>query len=306
LSAKNWVKFIFLGLMWGSSFLWIKLALREVNPFMLVFFRVLFASIGLGVYFLFLRRKLNLRWWWVYAFIGFFNVAFPFVLISWAETHISSGLASILNSTVPLFTMALASIFYKQDKLTLPRGIALVVGFLGVLILSYTKLEGNSEYQTLGILAMLVAACSYGGSTVFARRVDHLVSPEEHSLGQMLFGLMFITPAMFITNSPVILPVIPTTWIALVWLGLIGSFIAAVLWFGMIYEIGPSRTSMVTYMFPLVGVLLGIIFLDEKLSWQVVVGGLLILAGIYIVNSKRVSQLLNPRAGELLPGSTNE
>ncbi len=306
MSAKNWVKFIFLGLMWGSSFLWIKLALREVNPFMLVFFRVLFASIGLGVYFLFIRRKLNLRWWWVYGFLGFFNVALPFVLISWAETHISSGLASILNSTVPLFTMVIASIFYKQDKLTLLRGIALVVGFLGVLILTYTKLEGNSEYQTLGILAMLVAACSYGGSTVFAHRVDQLGSPEDHSFGQMLFGLLFITPAMFITNSPVILPVIPTTWVALVWLGLIGSFIAAVLWFGMIYEIGPSRTSMVTYMFPLVGVLLGIIFLDEKISWQVVVGGLLILAGIYIVNSKRVSQLVKTRVSDTLPGSINE
>jgi len=306
LSAKNWFKFILIGLMWGSSFLWIKLALREVNPFMLVFFRVLFASTGLVVYFLFNRRKLNLKWWWVYAFIGFFNVALPFVLISWAETHISSGLASILNSTVPLFTMLLASIFYREDKLTIVHWIALMVGFLGVLVLSYSKLEGNSEYQTLGILAMLLAACSYGASTVFARRVDKFVSPEEHSMGQMLTGLLFITPAMLITNSPLILPVIPTTWIAVAWLGLIGSFIAPVLWFRMIYEIGPSRTSMVTYMFPLVGVLLGIIFLGEKLSWQVVVGGLLILAGIYIVNSKRVSNLLKPGVSRTLPGSIND
>lgn len=306
MSAKNWFKFILLGLMWGSSFLWIKLALREVNPFMLVFFRVLFASSGLGIYFLFMRRKLNLHWWWVYAFIGFFNVALPFVLISWAETHISSGLASILNSTVPLFTMLVASIFYREDKLTLVHWIALMVGFMGVLVLSYSKLEGNSEYQTLGIMAMLLAACSYGASTVFARRVDKFVSPEEHSMGQMLTGLLFITPAMLITNSPLVLPVLSTTWIAVAWLGLIGSFIAPVFWFRMIYEIGPSRTSMVTYMFPLVGVLLGIIFLGEKLSWQVVVGGLLILAGIYIVNSKRVSNLLKTRVSRTLPGSINE
>lgn len=306
MSAKNWFKFILLGLLWGSSFLWIKLALREVNPFMLVFFRVLFASAGLGIYFLFMKRKLNLHWWWVYAFIGFFNVALPFVLISWAETHISSGLASILNSTVPLFTMLVASIFYREDKLTLVHWIALMVGFLGVLVLSYSKLEGNSEYQTLGIMAMLLAACSYGASTVFARRVDKFVSPEGHSMGQMLTGLLFITPAMLITNSPLILPVLPTTWIAVAWLGLIGSFIAPVLWFRMIYEIGPSRTSMVTYMFPLVGVLLGIIFLGEQLSWQVIVGGLLILAGIYIVNSKRVSNLLKTRVSRTLPGSINE
>ena len=306
MSTKNWIKFILLGLIWGSSFLWIKLALREVDPFMLVFFRVLFASLGLSIYFIFLRRKLVLRWWWVYAIIGFFNVAFPFVLISWAETHISSGLAAILNSTVPLFTMLIASIFYQEDRLTLARGIGLVTGFFGVLILSYTKLDGNSEFQTLGIIAMLVAACAYGASAVFARRVDHFVTPEDHSLGQMLAGLIFITPAMFITNSPINLPVVSTTWIALVWLGLMGSFVAAVIWFGMIYEIGPSRTSMVTYMFPLVGVLLGIIFLDETMSWQLYVGGLLILAGIYMVNSKRFAQLGKPGAVKQQPGSLNE
>ena len=306
MSAKNWVKFILLGLMWGSSFLWIKIAVQEVNPFMLVFFRVLFASIGLSIYFIFLRRKLTLRWWWVYAFIGFFNVAFPFVLISWAETHISSGLASILNSTVPLFTMIIASFFYKEDRVTLARGIGLIVGFSGVLILSYTKLEGNSEYQTLGIIAMLVAACSYGASTVFARKADKYVTADEHSYGQMLAGLIFITPAMLITNSPVVLPVIPITWIALAWLGLIGSFVAAVIFFAMIYEIGPSRTSMVTYMFPLVGVLLGIIFLGETMTWQIYFGGLLILAGIYIVNSKRFSKLISAKTNKPLPGSLNE
>ncbi len=298
MSTKNWIKFIFLGLACGSAFMWIKIALREVDPFMLVFFRIFFAAIGLGVYFLFIRRRLNLHWWWVYAFIGFFNIAFPFTLISWAETHISSGMASILNSTVPIFTMIIASIFYKQDKLTLPRGIALVVGFIGVLILSYTKLEGNSEFQTLGIIAMLVASCSYAASAVFARRFDRFVSPEDHSIGQILAALVFMTPAMFITNSPLHLPKSPVTWTALVWLGLVVSFIAAIVWFRMIYDVGPSRASMMIYMFPLVGVLLGITFLGERLSWQVVAGGLLILAGIYFVNSKRVFQLVKPKVDD--------
>jgi drug/metabolite transporter (DMT)-like permease len=273
--------------------MWMKLALREVNPFMLVFFRVFFAGIGLSAYFLITRRKLNLRWWWVYLFIGFFNIAFPFVLISWAETHISSGLAAILNSTVPLFTMIIAAFFYREDKFTLQHGIALITCFLGVFVLSYTKLEGNSDFQFLGILAMLVAASSYSASTVFARRVDKYVSPEDHSMGQILAALVFITPMMFITNSPVILPKNPTTWLALACLGLIVSFVAALVWFRMIYEIGPSRASTMIYMFPLVGVILGITFLGEKVSWQVVVGGIFILAGIYIVNSKRISQLVN-------------
>jgi len=306
LSAKNWVKFILLGLLWGSSFLWIKIALREVNPFMLVFFRVLFASFGLGLYFAYHHFKFNLRAWWIFAIVGLFNVALPFALISWAETHISSGLASILNSTVPLFTMIIASFFYKADRFTLSRGIGVLVGFSGVLVLSYTRLEGNTEYQTLGIIAMLVAACAYGASTVFARRVDKIVTPQEHSLGQMLAGLIFITPAMLITNTPLNLPALPLTWTAFAWLGLLGSFIAPVIWFVMIYDIGPSRTSMVTYMFPLVGVLLGILFLKETMSWQVFVGGLLVLAGIYIVNSKRFAGLFAVKVKDPQTGSLHE
>lgn len=266
--------------------MWIKIALREVDPFMLVFFRVLFAGAGLGIYFLYTRRKFNLRWWWVYAFIGFFNVAFPFALISWAENYISSGLAAILNSTVPIFTMIIAAIFYREDKFTLTRGIALVIGFLGVLVLSYNKLDGNAENHTLGIVAMLVAACGYGASTVFARRVDQFVTPENHSFGQILAALVFITPAMLITNSPLELPRTAVTWLGFAWLGLVVSFIASVVWFRMIYDIGPSRASMMIYMFPLVGVLLGVIFLGEQVSWQIILGGLLILASIYLVNSK--------------------
>jgi drug/metabolite transporter (DMT)-like permease len=306
LSIKNWVKFIFLGLIWGSSFLWIKIALREVGPFTLVFFRVFFATLGLTVYFLVLRRKLALRWWWVYAFIGFFNVAFPFVLISWAETHISSGLASILNSTVPLFTMLIASIFIKEDRLTIERVIGLVVGFLGVMVLMRNKVATEGDYQTLGIIAMLVAAFCYGASSVFARRVDKYVTPEDHSMGQMAAGLIFITPAMLIADSPFALPAIPMTWVAVTWLGLIGSFVAAVIWFGLIYEIGPSRTSMVTYMFPLVGILLGVLILGEKIELHHYLGGLLILAGIYFVNSKRFSQLVAGLIRAPQPGSNHD
>lgn len=270
--------------------MWIKIALREVDPFMLVFFRVLFAAIGLCGYFLFTRRKFSLRYWWVYAFIGFFNVALPFTLISWAENFISSGLAAILNSTVPIFTMLIALVFYREDGFTLSRGIALAVGFLGVLILSYDKLDGNSDFNTLGILAMLAAACGYGASTVFARKADQFVSPEGHSLGQILAALVFMTPAMLVANSPLDLPVKPITWVAFFWLGIVVSFIASVVWFRMIYDIGPSRASMMIYMFPLVGVLLGIIFLDEEVTWQIVVGGSFILASIYLVNAKKISK----------------
>ena len=300
MSIKNWVRLIFLGLVAGSTFMMIKVALREINPFTIVFYRVLIAGIGLALFFIITRRKFNLRWWWVYAFIGFFNVALPFSLISWAENYISSGLASILNSTVPIFTTLFAAIFYKEDKFTLNNALALVLGFLGVLVLSYTKLEAVSQHRTLGIIALLVASCGYSASNVFARRVDKFVSPQEHSLGQVAAALLFITVAMFTTGSPVTLPLQQSTWIALLWMGIMVSFIAALQWFTLIYEIGPSRASMMIYMFPLVGVLLGIIFLGEKLHWQTVLGGLLILSGVYIVNAKQIPWRLKSETDNLL------
>ncbi len=306
MSIKNWVRFIFLGLVCGSTFMMIKVALREINPFAIVFYRVLIAGIGLALFFIITRRRFNLRWWWAYAFIGFFNVALPFSLISWAENYISSGLASILNSTVPIFTTLFAAIFYKEDKFTFNSALALVLGFVGVLVLSYTKLEAVSQHRTLGIIALLVASCGYSASNVFARRVDRFVSPQEHSLGQVAAALLFITVAMFATGSPVTIPLQQSTWIALLWMGIVVSFIAALQWFTLIYEIGPSRASMMIYMFPLVGVLLGIIFLGEKLHWQTVLGGLLILSGVYIVNAKQIPWRLKSKPDNLLVTHNNK
>ncbi|KAF0106337.1 MAG: hypothetical protein FD147_2528 [Chloroflexi bacterium] len=267
--------------------MWIKIALQEVGPFTLVFFRVLFATVGLIVYFLITKRKFDLRSLWIYAVIGFFNVALPFALISWSEKHISSGLASILNSTVPLFTMLIASFFVEEDRLTFKRILGLLIGFSGVVVLMSNRLGEETEKQGFGIIAMLIAACSYGASAVFARRTNHQVNPQDQSLGQYATGILFIAPAMLIWEAPFQLPVLGSTYLALVWLGLLGSFVAALLWFGMINEVGPSRTSMVTYVFPLVGVVLGLVVLKEPLDWRLYVGGALVLAGIIVVNSKR-------------------
>jgi drug/metabolite transporter (DMT)-like permease len=266
--------------------MWIKIALREVGPFTLVFFRVFFASCGLLFYFLITRRKFNAKNLGILAVIGFFNVAFPFALISWSEKSISSGLASILNSTVPLFTMLIASFFVVEDKLTPKRITGLLLGFVGVIVLMSNRVETGSDKQILGIIAMLVAACSYGASAVFARKTNHRVNPQDQSLGQMITGTLFITPAMLAFESPFQLPVNGGTYFALAWLGLLGSFVAALLWFGLINDVGPSRTSMVTYIFPLVGVVLGLIFLKETMDWHLYAGGLLILGGILIVNFK--------------------
>ena len=286
MSAKNWFKFIVLGLIWGSSFLWIKIALQEVDPFTLVMFRVGFAVLGLLVVFMIIRPKMRLKDLWVFAVLGFFNVAMPFVLISWSEQHISSGMAAILNSTVPLFTILVAPLFLKEEGFSLMRVLGLLIGFAGVIVLMSNRLNEGDSLGTIGILTMLIAACSYAGSGIFARKMSRGMRAESQSLGQMGMALVFITPVALSVNSPFHFPTIPLTYISLIWLGLMGSCISTLLWFSLLNSVGPTRTSMTTYMFPLVGVLLGLIFLGEKLDWRLLVGGILVIAAVVLVNSQ--------------------
>lgn len=294
MSVKNWLKFLFLGLIWGSSFLWIKIALREVGPFTLVAFRVFFAALGLLFFFLAARKGMKKEWIGRFLFVGFFNVAFPFVLISTAERSITSGMAAILNSTVPLFTILVAPIFLTEERFTLQRVAGLLLGFGGVIVLMSDRLGGGSDSTLAGIAAMLIAALSYAVSGVYARKRSAGIPVEAASFGQMAGALCFILPATLIVDAPFKFPSLPITYLALLWLGLLGSCIATLLWYSLLHTVGPTRTSMTTYMFPLVGVLLGAIFLQEKMDWHVLAGGALILLAIFIVNSRQIRVKSDP------------
>ena len=288
MSVKSWVKFFALGLVWGSSFFWIKIGLQEVGPVTVVFFRIFFALLGLSAFYLLKRRSFPFRKAWrLYLFLGIFNVALPFFLVSWSETHITSGLASILNSMQPLTTSLIAAIFIKEEKLTPQRIIGLLLGFGGVLVLMSNKLGNGMTNEAIGILAMVIAVFGYGSSGVFARLHNEGVKPEDQALGQFLLGIFFIIPAMLTFEGPFTLPVRPVSYVAFAWLGLLGSFFAAITWYSLLDEIGPSRVSMTTYMFPLVGVALGALILHESVDWRVIVGGLMILGAIIIVNQNR-------------------
>lgn len=291
MSAKDWFKFLFLGLVWGSSFLWIKLALGEVNPFVLVMFRTGFAFLGLLMVSLFLRPKFKWQDVWKYLVLGLFNVAIPFVVISWAETHISSGMAAILNSTVPLFTILLAPLFLSEEKFALRTGAGLLIGFTGVVVLASDQLGGSDSQGWLGIVGMLVAAVFYACSGIFARLMTRGMRPETQAIGQIGSAFAFVLPATLIVTGPLHLPTQPLTWVALLWLGILGSCLTTLVWFSLLNSVGPTRTSMTTYMFPLVGVLLGWIFLHEIPDWRLLVGGILVIVAVVIVNTRKITPL---------------
>ncbi|MGA9399147.1 MAG: DMT family transporter [Anaerolineaceae bacterium] len=290
MTIKEWFKFILLSLVWGSSFLWIKIAVQEVAPLVTVGLRLVIGLAGLLVFVFLLTRsrslmKISRKYLTVFAVLGMTNIALPFILIAWSEQYITSALASIINSTSPLFTMLAAPLFISTERITPIRLVGLAGGFIGVLILLSPELNAGEDSSILGEIAMFGGAILYAGSTIFARRTTEGLSPGDQALLQMSFGAFYIWSIILVTSRPVVLPHLPLTWVAVAWLGILGSAAGTVLFFDLLHSIGPIRTAIVSYIFPLVGVLLGVVVLHETIVWQEIVGGLLILSGVVFINS---------------------
>ena len=289
MGTRQWTAFIILGAIWSASFLWIKLALAEIGPVTLVALRVLFGLIFAGGA-VFLQHKAwprTLQGWFPFLLLGLTSVAIPFILISWGELSIDSAVAAILNATVPLFTIVIAHLFLGDDKMTLQRVIGLLVGFFGVIVLLSKDIDTQASNSLLGQTAVIIASIFYAASSVYARRTTRHAPGLVRGAGPLVSATALMWIVAPTLERPFTFPHVPLTWIAVLWLGILGSGLALILWYYLLHEIGPTRTGMVTYIFPLGGVILGVVFLNEHLSWQLAAGALLIISGILIVNWHR-------------------
>jgi drug/metabolite transporter (DMT)-like permease len=297
MKAKHWIIFILLGAIWSSSFMWIKIAMREVGPVTLVAFRAVFGLLFCIVVILIQRASLprNLKEWLPLLMIGIINIAIPFFLISWGELHIDSAVTSILDATVPLFTILIAHFLLQDDKITLPKVIGLIIGFVGIIVLM-SKDIGTSPNSLLGQLAIIVASIFYAISAIYIRKTTQDVSGILRSAGPLVSASAVMWLGALVFESPVQIPQLGITWVALLFMGVLGSGLAFVMAFYLIHEIGPTRLSMVTYLFPLGGVILGVTFLNEQLTWQVFAGALLILSSLVVANWEPKKQKLSAEA----------
>ena len=289
MKVREWTMFGVLGLIWGSSFLWIKIAVGEVGPFTLVSWRLLFGLAGLALVVAIRRPEFprDRRSWLALALLGITNTALPFALISWGETSINSAVASILNGTVPLFAMVIAHFGLHDDRITVPRVVGLVIGFVGVVALMARDIGPQGIQQgVLGQAAVLVAALLYAGSSVFARRTLRGVSSVVQAFLPLIAADAFVWVGALALEPAKLVPQQGSTWLALAWLGILGSCVAYLLYFGLLQSVGPTRATVVTYVFPVVGVILGVLFLHETVDEHLVIGAGLIVAGIVAVNWK--------------------
>ncbi len=287
---REWGAFWLLGSIWGSSFLWIKIAVGEIGPATLAAIRLLFGLLGLLAVMrlqrqAFPRPTTHLP---AYLFMGAFNTAIPFVLISWGETRIDSGLAAILNATVPLFTIVIAHFWLSDERITATRLAGLLVGFTGVVVLMSRDLGmAGITHSIWGQMAVLAASASYALAATFTRRHLRGHPPLLQATMVVLFADLFVWLTVGAWERPLRLPALPITWFALAWLGLLGSCAAYLLYFYLINAWGPTRASLVAYVFPVIGLLLGIVFLSEAADWRLLAGTVLVVAGIAVVNLRQ-------------------
>lgn len=268
--------------------MFIKLAVETLQPLTVVAFRLLIGWLGL----LLIARVRHVplptkRSDWLHlTVIGVINVAIPFTLIVWAESGpdgLGSGLASILNSTVPLFSILIAGLVLNMERITVGAVVGLIVGFAGVVLL-FSRSLVTSGGSLLPQIAVVLAAFFYAVGTIYARRYLRGFRPVALALGQLFMADVFVFVMAFLFDDFGQQTFTLQAVGALLWLGLFGSCIAYILYFYVLQEWGATRTTLVTYVVPIVGVAAGVLFLREQLDWRMFVGGLLILSGVGAVN----------------------
>lgn len=267
---------------WGGSFFFIKIAVREIPPVALVFGRSASATVALGIFLLVTRIPLSQvrAFWRPGLVIGVLNAAVPYVLISSAERYVDSSLAGILNATAPLWTALLAPLFAEADRFHARQGIGLALGFMGTVILA--RPTGNLlSSNFLGALAVVAATLSYAVATHYAHRHFRSAPAAVPAFLQCFWGAAVLAPLLIFIH-PTRVPSAGAI-ASVLWLGVGATGIAMVISFWLIKRVGASRTIVVTYLIPPVALLWGVVLLHERPSLAALGSLLLILAGVYFI-----------------------
>jgi drug/metabolite transporter (DMT)-like permease len=294
--------FVLLGLIWGSSFLWIKIGVREMDPATLVAYRVTLGALAMLLYARLTGERLpgSLRELGPMAVLGMFATALPFFLITWGEQYIDSGTAAVLNSLTPIFSLILAGLILRVEPVTLVRVIGLLTGFAGAVLLASREFALRGDPLALfGTAAVTVAAISYAIGASMSRALVHGTPRNVVAAGNLGFGAVYIWVFALLSGANPAPPTHLDTIVAVLWLGLLGSFVAFVLFYFLIANMGATVASMVTYLFPVVGVTLGVVFLNELFEVRLAIGTALVVVGIVVVSLRydQVVSALTRRGG---------
>ncbi len=286
-SQVDWVLFLLLGFFWGSSYLFIKLAVDDFGTFTLVALRLLVGGTLLWIVIWLAKQELprDRRIYGHLIVMAIINIAIPFLLITWAEQSVESSLAAILTSPVPLIAIVLSALFLPDEPMRLNGLIGLIVGFIGVVIITSRGLTGAGS-SLVGEIALLGAAVSYAFGAVYSRRNVRGVPPMIPAVFQVTFAAIIVGVLAVVLEQPWEARPDLQAVFSILWLGILGSGIAYLFFFRLVAHWGATRTTLVAYLLPVVGIVLGYVVLAEPVDARLIVGTGLVIAGVALVNSR--------------------
>ena len=297
LTPLAWTLLFALGLLWGGSFFFARIAVHEVPPFTLVFLRLGIAAIALHIYLhgRFDTYSILKTHWRSFLILGFVNNALPHTLIFFGQTQIGAGLASILNATTPIWTVIIANQWTSDEKLTGAKLAGCVAGLVGTCILIGPSTITDSAAPLWALVLPVLAAISYGVAGTYGKRFRGLPAPVT-ATGQLTASALIMLPVSLIADQPWSLPVPSTeTMAAIAALALLSTALGYLLYFKILSLSGATNTSLVTLLVPPSAILLGAVFLGERLGWTDMAGmaviglGLILLDGRILRTRKRTA-----------------
>ena len=282
-----WALLVALSVVWGGSFFFVEVALRELGPFTIVLGRIGFAALALLLLVAFTGQAMprDRATWGAFFIMGGLNNLIPFSLITWGQVSIESGLASILNATTPLFAVVLAHFLTADERMTPNRLAGVLIGLAGVAVLIGPEALDGLGATGLGQIAILGAALSYAFAGIYGRRLRHL--PVAVAAAGMLTASTFqVLPLALALETPfAVLPGL-ATWGAILGIALLSTALAYLLYFRILALAGATNLLLVTFLIPVSALFLGIAFLDERPGWTAFAGMALIFAGLAAVDGR--------------------
>jgi drug/metabolite transporter (DMT)-like permease len=271
---------------WGSTWLFIKLGLENLPPITFAGIRFVIAS---AILFLLVRaRGLTLptaaRDWRLLVFTGVLSFSFNYGLVFWGEQHISSGLAAVLQATLPAFGLVIAHFHLPGERMTWSKIFGVVLGFLGVAVVFSNQLAIAGGKALAGCIALVLSALFAAYSNVLVKAYGRNLDPAILSGGQMFFGLIpLLLVGIPLEGNPFRFHWTPMAVVALLYLAVVGSVIAFSLYYWLVRHVDVTKTMLISLITPVVAVVLGMVVLGEDLSWRTVAGGIMIMVGVRFV-----------------------
>jgi drug/metabolite transporter (DMT)-like permease len=301
---REWAMLVALSVLWGGSFFFNAVAVKELPPFTIVFLRVAIAAIILNVVTRLMGQFLpsDRRVWVQFFGMGLLNNAVPFTLFVWGQTHIASGLASILNATTPLFTVVVAHVFTCDEKMTGNRLLGVVLGIAGVTVMIGPQALEGLGANTLAEFACLGAALTYAFAGVFGRRFKRMgIAPMTTATGQVTASSIMLAPVALLGEHPWTLPLPEIAVLgAVLGLALFSTALAYVLYFRLLATAGATNLLLVTFLLPISTLILGTLALGEAVVPAQLLGMALIGLGLVAIDGRLprlARERIRPRLG---------